>query len=58
MGKVRSLRAPHLGSNPAARKSLLVGILNGVTPHTEVQAGPRDRATPSEASGALPGGVI
>ena len=40
MGKVRSLRAPHLGSNPAAHKSLLVGILNGVTPHTEVQAGP------------------
>ena len=49
VGKVRSLRAPHLGSNPAARRSPLVGVLSGVTSHTVVQAGPRDWATPFEA---------
>ena len=32
MGKARSLRAPHLGSSPAARRSPLVGILSGVDP--------------------------
>ena len=49
MGKVRSLHAPHLGSNSTARRSPLVGILNGLTPHTVVQADLRDRAIPFEA---------
>ena len=51
--KARSLRAPHLDLNPATRRSLLVGILSGVTPNTKIQVDLRERATPSEASNTL-----
>ena len=36
VGKARTLRAPHLGSSLAARRSQLVGILGeGLPPHTD-----------------------
>ena len=57
MGKIRSLRAPHLGSIPTAHKSLLVGILSeGWPPHTVLYWAGSHQTDPG--AGSLSGGVI